>query len=107
MVDYKTLACPDNLEVARLDQRELLDHAADVDTTGADAFVLSSCVQMPSLRSIEAAEDQLGLPTFSAAVATTWDLLTRLDLAPRVPGAGTLLGGGVVPARREETVAAD
>lgn len=107
VVDYETLACPDNLEVARLDQRELLEHAADVDTSGADAFVLSSCVQMPSLRSIEAAEDQLGLPTFSAAVATTWDLLNRLDLAPRVPGAGTLLGGGVTPPGREATVAAD
>ncbi|MDZ7702511.1 MAG: Asp/Glu racemase [Halobacteriales archaeon] len=107
VVDYKTLECPDNLEVARLDQRELLEHAADVDTAGADAFVLSSCVQMPSLRSLEAAEDRLGMPTFSAAAATTWDVLDRLDLAPRVPGAGTLLAGGVTLPRREETVTAD
>ena len=107
VVDYKTLECPDNLEVARLDQRELLDHAADVDTTGADAFVLSSCVQMPSLQSIQAAEDQLGIPTFSASVATTWDVLNRLDLAPRVSGAGTLLSGEVVPERRAEPITAD
>ena len=107
VVDYETLECPDNLEVARLDQRELLEHAEDVDAAGADAFVLSSCVQMPSLRSIEAAEDLLGMPVFSAAVATTWDVLHRLDLAPRVPGAGTLLAGGVAPPAREETVAAD
>ena len=107
VVDYATLECPDNLEVAQLDQRELLEHADGVDTRGADAFVLSSCVQMPSLRSIEAAEDRLGLPVFSAAGATTWDVLHRLDLASRVPGAGTLLAGGVTPVGQEEPVAAD
>jgi len=107
VVDYVTLECPDNLEVARLDQRELIDHARRVDTTGADALVLSSCVQMPSLQSIQVVEDQLGLPTFSASVATTWDVLNRLDLAPRVPGAGTLLSGEVVPERREATISAD
>jgi len=107
VVDYKTLECPDNLEVARLDQRALLDHADEVDTRGADAFVLSSCVQMPSLRSLEAAEDRLGLPVFSAATATTWDVLNRLDLAPRVPGAGALLAGGVVPEGREAPLSAD
>ena len=107
VVDYKTLECPDNLEVARLDQRELIDHARDVDTRGADAFVLSSCVQMPSLQSIQVVEDRLGVPTFSAAVATTWDVLNRLDLAPRVPGAGALLSGGVVPAGEKEPISAD
>ena len=107
VIDHKYLACPDNLEVARLDQRELLSHARDVDTRGADAFVLSSCVQMPSLNSIQAAEDLLGMPTFSASVATTWDVLNRLDLAPRVSGAGTLLSGDVVPERSETAITAD
>ena len=107
VIDHKSLECPDNLEVAKLDQRELLEHAHDVDTRGADAFVLSSCVQMPSLQSIQAAEDHLGMPTFSASVATTWDLLTRLELAPRVSGAGTLLSGEVVPERHERPISAD
>lgn len=107
VLDYKHLACPDNLEVAQLDQRELLGHARGIDTAGADAVVLSSCVQMPSLQSIQVVEDRLGLPVFSASVATTWDILNRLDLAPRVPGAGTLLSGSVVPERTAEPISAD
>lgn len=107
VLDYKSLECPDNLEVARLDQRELLHHASTVDTTGADAFVLSSCVQMPSLHVVQAAEDRLGMPVFSASVATAWDVLDRLELAPRVSGAGTLLSGEVTRTRSAEPVTAD
>lgn len=95
VVDYETLECPDNLEVARLDQRNLLNIAADLDTDAADALVLSSCVQMPSLHSIQAAEDAFGLPVFSAATATTYEILDSLDLSTQVPGAGRLLAGGL------------
>lgn len=94
VIDYETLECPDNLEVAQLDQRNLIDIAADLDTDGADALVLSSCVQMPSLASIQAAEDRFGLPVFSAATATTYDVLDRLNLSTQVSGAGYLLSGG-------------
>jgi maleate isomerase len=62
---------------------------------------------MPSLQSIQVVEDQLGMPTFSASVATTWDVLNRLDLAPRVAGAGTLLSGDVVPKGEKTPVSAD
>jgi len=62
---------------------------------------------MPSLQSIQVVEDQLGMPTFSASVATTWDVLNRLDLAPRVDGAGTLLSGDVVPKGERAPVSAD
>ncbi|WP_436348309.1 maleate cis-trans isomerase family protein [Natronorubrum sp. FCH18a] len=95
VVDYETLECPDNLEVARLDQRNLIDIADDLDTDSADALVLSSCVQMPSLVSIQAAEDRFGLPVFSAATATTYEVLDHLGLSTRVPGAGRLLAGGL------------
>lgn len=94
VLDYETLECPDNLEVARLDERNLLNIAADLDTDGADALVLSSCVQMPSLASIQAAEDRFGLPVFSAATATTYEILDALDRSTQVPGAGRLLAGG-------------
>jgi maleate isomerase len=93
VVDSISLECPDNLEVAQLDQRELLDHARTLDTASADAVVLSSCVQMPSLNAIQAAEDQLGMPVFSASVATTYDILDRLDLSTQVEGCGRLLSG--------------
>jgi maleate isomerase len=55
--------------------------------------VLSACVQMPSLSVIEAAEVQLGLPVLSAATATMFQVLRRLGLRRRVPGAGRLLSG--------------
>lgn len=95
VIDYEALECPDNLEVARLDQRNLLSLADGLDTDGADALVLSSCVQMPSLASIQAAEDRFGLPVFSAATATTYEILDHLGLSTQVPGAGRLLAGGV------------
>lgn len=96
VIDYETLECPDNLEVAQLDQRNLLDIAEALDTDNADALVLSSCVQMPSLASIQAAEDRFGLPVFSAATATTYDILDRLNLSTQVTGAGYLLSGADV-----------
>ncbi|WP_226043078.1 aspartate/glutamate racemase family protein [Natrinema sp. DC36] len=95
VIDYETLECPDNLEVAQLDQRNLMNIAADLDTDGADALILSSCVQMPSLNSIQAAEDKFGVPVFSAATATTYEILDNLGLSTQVPGAGRLLFGDV------------
>jgi len=95
VVDYEALECPDNLEVAQLDQRNLLNIAEELETDRADALVLSSCVQMPSLSAIQAAEDKFGLPVFSAAGATTYEILDHLNLSTRVPGAGRLLAGNI------------
>lgn len=67
--------------------RDSLDHAEPQD------IVLSACVQMPSLAAIQKVEDEVGIPVLSAAVATTHQMLTRLDLAPHVPGCGALLSG--------------
>jgi Maleate cis-trans isomerase len=95
VIDYETLECPDNLEVAKLDQRNLIHIAEELNTDDADALVLSSCVQMPSLASIQAAEDRFGIPTFSAATATTYEILDHLNLSTQVPGAGALLSGHI------------
>jgi maleate isomerase len=95
VVDSISLEVPDNLAVGRLDPMNLIEHAGRLNTKGADAIVLSACVQMQSLPAIQEVEDRLGLPTLSAAVATTWELLRALDLEPKVPRAGALLGGGV------------
>jgi maleate isomerase len=46
---------------------------------------------MPSLAAVEEVERHSGLPTLSAATATTWAILRALDLEPVVPGAGALL----------------
>ena len=57
----------------------------------ADALILSACVQMPSLPLIEPAEAEFGLPVLSAATATAFTLLRRLELPTVLPGAGSLL----------------
>ncbi len=95
VLDALSLEVSDNLEVAALDPQELREHWRKVDTRDADALVLSACVQMPSLASIQPVEDESGLPVLSAATATVFTILTELGLTPHVPEAGTLLGGDV------------
>jgi len=92
VVDAISLSVSDNCAVGRLDQENLVEIAASrLDVRGADAVVLSSCVQMPSLRSLQAAEERIGLPMLSAAAATTRCLLRNLHLDPAIPGFGSYL----------------
>ena len=91
--DWLALEIPDNLEVAAQDPANLLAHYKKLDLAGIDALVLSACVQMPSLPSIQTVEDAIGLPVVSAAVCTTYQMLKKLGLEARVPGAGALLSG--------------
>lgn len=93
VVDALSLEVPDNLAVARLDPEDLRGHVKRLDLTGADALVVSACVQMPSLPVVQAVEDEVGLPVLSAATATAYCLLSELGLETRVPGAGALLSG--------------
>jgi hypothetical protein len=44
---------------------------ARLDLSRAEASVVSACVQMPSLAAVQVAQDLTGLPTLSAATATT------------------------------------
>ena len=92
VVDAISLAVSDNCEVGRLDQDELVEFVATrLDVRGVDAVVLSSCVQMPSLRSLKKAEERLGLPCLSASAATTRCILRTLHLDPAIPGFGSYL----------------
>jgi maleate isomerase len=91
VVDALSLEVPDNLAVARLHPADLHEHWRKLDLADADALVLSACVQMPSLESIAAVENEAGIPVLSAATATTHRILTELRLQPRVPDAGRLL----------------
>jgi maleate isomerase len=95
VVDALSLEVPDNLAVARLDPADLRSHWRRLSLAGADALVLSACVQMPSLASIAPVEADAGLPVLSAATATTFRILSSLGLATRVPDAGHLLSGTV------------
>ncbi|MGS0685134.1 maleate cis-trans isomerase family protein [Nakamurella sp. GG22] len=95
VVDAISLNVTDNRAVGRLDPQQLVTLTDRLDLTNADAVVLSTCVQMPSLAAIEAAEQRTGLSTLSAATATVRSLLAALDLEPSVPGGGALLSSGV------------
>ncbi|GAA2867525.1 maleate cis-trans isomerase [Pseudonocardia halophobica] len=91
VVDSLSLEVPDNLAVARLDPADLRKHRHELDLSRAEALVLSCCVQMPSLPSIQPVEDEIGIPVLSAATATTYRILQELGLPPEVPNAGRLL----------------
>ncbi len=95
--DSLSLEVSDNLQVGRLDPANLREHWKRVDLSGCDALVLSACVQMPSLPSIEPVEQECGLPVLSAATATTYSILRALELPTVAPGAGYLLSGQVKP----------
>jgi maleate isomerase len=93
--DALSLEVSDNQAVAALDPLELQEHWKRLDLTGCDALVLSACVQMPSLPSIDPVERACGLPVLSAATATAFAMLDALELPTRVPRAGRLLSGEV------------
>lgn len=93
VVDSIALEIPDNLEVGRRDPLALVDIVKQLRWRGADAVVLSACVQMPSLAAITQVEEALGLPVVSAATCTTYQMLKALNLMPQVPDAGILLSG--------------
>ncbi len=92
VIDSIALEIPDNLEVGRRDPMLLLDDVEALDIEGADAVVLSACVQMPSLAAIEPVQQRLGLPVTSAAACTTRKLLEALGLEPISPRGGAVLG---------------
>lgn len=89
--DSLSLEVQDNLEVGLLDPENLLEHVKKVDHEGVDAVILSACVQMPSLPAIQRAQDMIGKPVLSAAVATVYQMLKTLELTPYVPNAGHIL----------------
>ena len=91
VVDRISLGVADNVEVGRLDPERLPELARKLDIGDADAVVLSACVQMPSLPAVPVVEKELGLPVLTAATATVHQVLTRLGLSTRIPGAGALL----------------
>jgi maleate isomerase len=95
VVESISLEIPKNTDVARHDPMRLIGIAQELDTSGAEAVVLSACVQMRSLPAIQKAQDTLGLPVLSSSVATTYEILAGLGLEPIVPEAGALLAGSI------------
>lgn len=93
VIDSIALEIPDNLEVGRRDPLALIEIVKRLKWQGADAVVLSACVQMPSLAAIPRVEAALGIPVVSAATCTSYQMLKALHLSAEVPDAGMLLSG--------------
>jgi len=93
VVDSLAFEIPDNLEVGRRDPARLIEDVKRLNIANADVVVLSACVQMQSLPSIQIVEDHIGIPVTSTAVCTARRMLDHLGLDPVVPGAGALLSG--------------
>ncbi len=91
VVDSIALCIADNLAVGRREPGALLSDMTRLNTNGADAVVLSACVQMPSLPAIPAAEAALGLPVTSASICTARAMMRALKLEPVAPNAGYFL----------------
>ena len=93
IIDCISLEIADNLAVGTQDPMNLVRIYKDLKLTGAEALVLSCCVQMPSLPAVQVVEKECGLPVVSTAICTTHQMLTRLGLKTVVPNAGALLSG--------------
>ena len=93
VIDAISLEVPDNLAVGRLDPLNLLDVAKRLNTSNADAIVLSACVQMPSLPALGLVQKSFGVPVMSSAAATVYRILQVLNIRASVPDAGDLLSG--------------
>jgi len=93
VLDAISLEIPDNLAVGARDPLALVDIFKDLKYAGADAIILSSCVQMPSLAAVPIVEARCGLPVVSAATCTVFQALETLGLKTLAPNAGRLLSG--------------
>ncbi|MGV3569766.1 MAG: maleate cis-trans isomerase family protein [Ramlibacter sp.] len=100
VLDAVSLEIQDNLAVGAQDPRAPIELSKKLNTANCDAVVLSACVQMPSLASIQPVQDRMGLPVVSAAVCTVHNMLRSLGLDATVPNAGALLSGAYARADR-------
>lgn len=91
VLDAFSLEVADNLAVGRLDPTNLVEIARNLKLEGAEAIILSACVQMPSLGAVQKIEDELGLLVITAATATTYEILKSLGHRPAITGGGRLL----------------
>ena len=93
VLDALSLEISDNLEVGARDPRAPIEISRKLNTANCDAVVISACVQMPSLASVEPVQARVGLPVVSSSVCTTWRMLKALQLPAMAPGGGALLAG--------------
>lgn len=80
--DWRNFNVTDNQEVGRIPSERLLSALDDLNIDGADAVVLSACVQMPSFGALPVARQMLDIPVTSTADCTARSMLRTLGLDP-------------------------
>lgn len=90
VLDAISLEIPDNLEVARQDPMAPVDLVDRLNLSNVDTLVASACVQMPSLPAVAHLQAKTGVPTLSASVATSYQMMRELQLDTQIPGFGAL-----------------
>ena len=79
--DYRNFSVVDNQEVGRIPGTRLLEALSNIDTKDADAVVLSCCVQMPSIDTLEEARGLISVPITSTSECTAQAMLRVLGYA--------------------------
>jgi maleate isomerase len=97
-IDSRSLSVADNYEVGCIPGDRVEAALAQMDISGADAVVLSACVQMPSLGILKKVQDRLDIPVITAGSCTSAAILHALGHDSSViPG-----GAGIAWSRKPE-----
>jgi maleate isomerase len=97
IVSWARADTADTLNIYRLRTAGLLESMAALDTTNADAILLTG-TGMASLPALPALSERIGKPVLSSNLCLAWALLDELglsDLAPPQHPGETLIGGWV------------
>ncbi|MCW5773493.1 MAG: Asp/Glu racemase [Rhodospirillaceae bacterium] len=78
--DYRNFSVAKNEDVGRIPGSVLLEALGSLDVEGADAVVLSACVQMPSLGVLDEARRRVSCPVTSTAECTAKRLLRAVGM---------------------------
>jgi maleate isomerase len=80
ILDSRNFSIADNQEVGRVPGSRLLAELDGLNIKGADAVVLSACVQMPSIDVLDEARRRLKMPVTSTAECTSRRMLRALGI---------------------------
>ncbi|KAA0575181.1 Asp/Glu racemase [Azospirillum sp. B21] len=85
VADYRNFSVANNLDVGRIPGSRLLEALREMSGAGADVTVLSACVQMPSLDSLDEARRLSRMPVTSTAECTARAMLRTVGLPVETP----------------------
>jgi maleate cis-trans isomerase len=90
VVEIAGLGCATDAEIGRLDPKDAVALAEQVDTPEADAIFIS-CTNFHCLPVVASLERRFGKPVVTSNQAGAWAALRRLGVEDAIPGYGRLL----------------